>query len=1328
MSNTQKLVFFNKNGYPYNFTLNNGIWNGKIFFDPNSTDIFKSISLYTLESVDSIKISDTMDIINMEIYNDSGMTLSVSTYSNLLISDITSVNQSSDFYTKWVMGENFNRKFPVGTIITFNGNIQSGKTDGESDFLNSMIFTVLNVKKNGIMISTTTPNDQFTFLYNQSLHNLKISSHSCISIPDFDKNLQTSFNVSPTEKISLYGSDDNDGVYEISQTGYSISRILDYDLSSLTTGDTITVKLKLLTDRPNIYSGDIILNGTSSLMTFINGRNSNIVIGSKFICEDNNGNYLLGGNEYEIISIITEENMGSSVITFTGLTYEEDDGNYKTDYNVIIPSSFNLKVGDNIYFKSPETGGSLNNNLNRTIINIITGSTNNTIQLNDTIHFESAVIYSIIKKIKSHEQNTVVVSTSGSIYDYNGYVRCMTLTNELTYTQQVSDKGYADVINNFISLYSNNFKFNGIDVYGLDNYLIFDGIYSGQNRYFDIDIIKNNSIIIPTGGTYTDINHDTPIYNLLLDNKLLKYERKNMSNNLSVSYYADITLDIFDDAQDYGFQLQINGIQYYTQFNDNSGSTSYTMETIKSFIELYSNVFYKNGINIWSGTTLSGSTTINHLYIQGQEPNIDIWEMKVKVNKNSSYTLTESLAKCMMITSNKLKSSTLNFLDIGYSTGMIISISGSSYTLNNKEFNIIGISDNTIELSYQGSMYTDINQLITLVSREYLRRPRESDDMDIYYRYRWEDDLNSNIFLYDLSGENLKPYGNNADYAYTGPKPLCNSNDIVILNKEINKDINYINIPSRQQTIFNQLDFKLEKFNDDNISILPKPIQTFIGYNSKNEGVDKRNLIIERVDNIMYSGYSDGILLYFTISGNTMTINGTESSTVSFLKLGFRKNRYIRIKFDDLKPYTQEIFENYQDYNIINVTDKKIFLDTDLTYFTTQNNEFNFSFEMLPERIGYFVIYGETESEDERLESNLKLLGIDLTEEDEFIFKQSDVKEDGIDYRLLNRKRKEMLNIFPDIYNYIGSYRAILNSIDFFGYNDIDLMEYYKNINPNSPYYQKLKRVLIPELTDRTVDGWTYSEDLTKNTEYIKTNLFNLTYKITDDDGNYVLLYSLKEVQTKLNGLKKWLRKNVIPINSNVRDITGLAYSPATLWRRFDPCVNITKNVVSDSNVAVNFNYMVTRSFNDSWLVSVRFYVVSGDTPDFFNLKVITYTKDTNTGVLNPQQRYDVFKTDLSNFNFSINWDGQLNNGLSDQFFYIETTTSNDRGMSKSINQMYKLENGKEYYYDEFKNYVLVNNIFRYKYYNYVQNKTNVYIIDDQGNIYIVNKDINNII
>ena len=560
MSNTNNLVFFNKEGYPYNFTLNEGVWNGKIFFDPSSTDIFKSLSLYTLESVKSISYTDTMDIVNMEIYNDSGMTLSKATYTNESVSGITSVNKSSEFYTKWIMGTNFNRKFPVGTIITFTGNVNSGMTDGGADFISSMIFTVLNVKRNGIMICTTTSNDLFTFEYIQSTHNLKINSHGCVSIPDFDKDLQTVFNIAQNEKISVVGSDDNDGVYEVDTTGYTMTRILDYNLSSLTTGDTITVRLKLLTDRPLMYAGDIILEGTSTLyMTFVNGRNSNIAVGSTFMCEDNNGNQLMNGNEYTITSIITEKTLGNATLTFSGTTVTDDDGKVQNVYQVSVPVSFGIKVNDEIYFKSPMTGGSLNNNLIRTVISILTGSTSNILTLNDNVHTELLVNYTVIKKLKSYDQNQVIV-TSSTAFDnaYNGYARCLLTTNILEYTQQVSDKGYSDAINNFVSKYSNNFIYNGINVYGLGYYLIFDGIYTGQNRYFDIIVFKNletTPIIIPNSSTYTDGSGNTSVYNLLLQDDIIKYERKNMSNQLSTSYYADITLDIFDDNQDYGFQL-----------------------------------------------------------------------------------------------------------------------------------------------------------------------------------------------------------------------------------------------------------------------------------------------------------------------------------------------------------------------------------------------------------------------------------------------------------------------------------------------------------------------------------------------------------------------------------------------------------------------------------------------------------------------------------------------------------------------------------------------------------------------------------------------------
>lgn len=1318
MSNTENLVFFNKEGYPYNFRLDNNQWTGKIFFDPNGTDTFKSLSIYTLEKVEPITFTDTIDMVNSELYNYSGMTISSGGISNELVTDIKAVNSSPTFYTKWIYGTKFHKTFPIGTIVSFEENTASS-AGGQSDFNSSYFFTVIRTKKNAVMISTKTNNNVYGFVYDKIIHGYKLQSHDAINIPDFGRNIFNDFQPLNDDKISLIGSDDNDGVYELLKTTTSFTNIYDYDLSSSVKGDVITVNLELFTERPLIYSGNIEIVDIDGILylTFESGKNSNVKVGAKIIFEDSIGQQLLDANEYEIETILTQKTLGFNTITFSGLTYEEDDGKIEKLYYVELPTSYNVEANDNLLFTSNIS--TLNNNLKRRVTHIEPKtSTINNVYLDGLVHDEELVNYTTIKLLKSYEQNTVIISSSINNSTYSGYTNCMSTSNILQYKQEVTDIGIDDTIDLFLTKYSNIFKFNGIDAYKQGSSIIFEGLYTGQKQYFNTDLYINESEIL-NNQTYSDSNDETAVYILILKDYELTYERKSMSSGVSTSYYADIIFDIFDDAQDFGFEITINGIQYYIEFNDDAGTTTHTLETIKSFITSYHTIFEKNGLNLTYGTTTSGTTTLNHLYIEGTEPNVDIWEMKVKVNRNSSYSIDESTNDFMMITSNKIICNTSNFIDVGFSTGMIIGINGSTLPSNDKEYNIIGITDSQIELSYQGSMQSISNVPVEIVSREYMRSPRESNDRDIYYRFRWEDDINSTIFLYDLSGENLVPYGNNDNFKYTGPKPLVLDGDLVFLNKSVNNNEDLTDLPYRQQTVFDSLDFKLERLDDDNFNILPSPMQTFIGYKSDLEGVDQRNLIVERVDNITYSGNSDGTSLYFEISGNTINIHSTDN--VNLLELGFRVNRDLRIKFDDRNPYTQSIFEDYQDFKIIEVTEKKIIVDSKLTTFSTKNKDYNFIFELLPESIGFFRIYGETETEDERFEENLKLLGIDLTEEDEFIFKSSDITEDGIDYRLLNRKRKEMLIVFPEIYNYIGSYRAILNSIDFFGYTDVLLTEYYRDIDEYSPFYNKLKRIVIPDLNDRSVDGWSYSEDLEKRLGFVKTNLLNLTYRITDEEGNNVYLYTLREVQLKLNGLKNWLRNNVIPVNSNIRDITGVSECSGTLWRRMDSTVNVTKQVTSDSNDTVNINYTATRNFNDNWLVSVKFYTVNGNVPDSFDLKVITYRKDKTTGELLPEQRYDILKTDMDTFNFSLNWaDNEY-----DRFFYVETKNYNDRGLAKSVNRMYRLEDGETFYFDEFKNYVLINNNFHYKKTAYVQNLNNVYIIDGDSNLYIIEKKIN---
>lgn len=1333
MSITPKLVFFNKQGFPYNFTLNDGIWTGKIFFEPNSTDIFKTLSLYTLESVNPIEIEGDFDILNNELFNESGLTFSNGGYNDEKVLDIISVNESSDFYTKWIYGENFHNKFPIGTVISFSGNAQSGLTNGESDFYegDNFYFTVLRTIKNAIMISTQTSNDNFTFDFDVDDNDFYISSHNCISLLDHSESLNNTFDIS--DRLSVVGTEDNDGVYELINTGYTTTNIFGFDLSGLTYGDNLNVNLTLLTERPLLYSGNISmeLTGTTLLFTFDKGLNSDITVGTTFICEDENWNHLLDSNEYTVDRIITEKEIVEESVTFIKETFEQDDGKKGNNFIVRLSDDFDIQPGWIIRFDHKPTAPFVasidvkNNRLTKRVIDVRSGSTYYDIYLDSEISEINNVNYSLTRILRRGDIDTVEVTPSINYITFNGYAKVMSTSNVLEYNQQMPSTGstISDDITNTIDIFINKFitpfMSNGVDIYRKDDILIFEGMYGGQNPYFDIDLYINNNII----SYHTDLSGNTSLLNLFLRENSITYERLNMSNNYSQPFFADIILDLFDDEQDYGFELSLNGSPYYIPFNDNSGTTSNTYETILSFIDRYETTLYKNGINIYSNRILVGGEYEEHLYIEGQKPNVNVFELNVHVNRNSSYEIvTQTSNNYMLLSSNKIKTSSFNFINFGLSTGMILSVSGSTYPLNNKEYNIIGINSDTIQLSYQGLISSESNIFLSLKTRDFLRRPRESNNVDVYYRFRWEDDMENSMFLYDLSGENLKPWGNNSLYEYNGPKPLSADGDLVFLNKEPNKNINHVNIPHKQQTVFDELEYKLQTLDDLDASILPNPIQTFIGYNTKKEGVNQRNLIIERDEKITYKGSTSNSDMYFNIKGNTIYM---VSGDTSFLELGFKTNRYLRLKLDDEKPFTQSIYENYDDYYVTEVTNTTIKVDENLTSFTTEGEDFKFEFTQMPERIAFFRIYGETESEDERLEANLKLLGVSIKEEDEFIFKQSDIKEDGIDYRLLNRKRKEMMNVYPEIYNYIGSYRSILNSINFFGYEDVQLTEYFKNINPDSPYFNKMKRVVIPDLLERQVEGWTYEESIPSRMDYVKTSLLNLTYRITDEDGNNTLLYSLKEVQVKLNGLKNWLRRNVIPINSNIRDITGVSEAVSINWRRFDPGTNFTKNVISQSNEGVNINYTATKNFNDQWLVSLRFYTISGDVPDYWTLKVITFKKDLESGKLYPQQRWDDLRTDLTNFNFSLNWDSNiLDEDDYDRFFYVETTTYNKYGLAKTINKMYRLEDGLRFYFDEFKNYTLVNNNFKYKTFPYAQNVDFVYIIDDGGNFWIIDKEI----
>ena len=199
--------------------------------------------------------------------------------------------------------------------------------------------------------------------------------------------------------------------------------------------------------------------------------------------------------------------------------------------------------------------------------------------------------------------------------------------------------------------------------------------------------------------------------------------------------------------------------------------------------------------------------------------------------------------------------------------------------------------------------------------------------------------------------------------------------------------------------------------------------------------------------------------------------------------------------------------------------------------------------------IAEIKFYGETEGEDERLRNLLENLGATLDDNDFILFKEHDITEMAPDYILLNQKRKELLLNLHEIKPFVGTYKAILNAIDFFGYNNITLKEYWLNIDDSNTSFGKLKAIPVANSSkygDLQRKGMMV--ELPSST-LKKTSRFSLVYKINVPNGEFdywdipqvdeVLDFTPEEVLIKLYGLKAKLQREYLPLNAKIIDIVG---------------------------------------------------------------------------------------------------------------------------------------------------------------------------------------------
>lgn len=216
---------------------------------------------------------------------------------------------------------------------------------------------------------------------------------------------------------------------------------------------------------------------------------------------------------------------------------------------------------------------------------------------------------------------------------------------------------------------------------------------------------------------------------------------------------------------------------------------------------------------------------------------------------------------------------------------------------------------------------------------------------------------------------------------------------------------------------------------------------------------------------------------------------------------------------------------------------------------TTYNRTLIMSYNS--QTIARITFYAETVEEDERLKIWNANLGYNITPEDEMLFYKSDIKEYKPDYILLNEKRKELMMEGSNIYPYIGSYKAIINAIKFFGYTNLNIIEYWRNVNPDDENFGKIYHSSKYSLTNKETLRVGTRNIVLPNKDYKKINSLALVYSINKpleetDDMDLPLVkeyfsYTIEEALIKLFGLRKKLNKEFMPGSSKIIDIIGEA-------------------------------------------------------------------------------------------------------------------------------------------------------------------------------------------
>lgn len=1230
--NNNNLVIFNKEGYRVNTQIDqNNILYSSMFFDKNSTDTYKTQGLYIFENIEGSNATyENITLNKYQIFNTGGIYCYPSKNEEFDVLSITNTVNNSSFFTRWVEAKNIHNYVTIGTYLTITGLTITITPPIDN------IFQVIDIKKDKVLLLFNGYDNTNTVTYLNAKINLLnvIEYNTLLNEPTYNMSPQFS---EVKQRFSLISNDINAGTYTTSinpNVKTKRNYYIEYDDILVNAGITPNSNLDNLTAVINFYTDNLIISENTLI---IDGTDNSIQINYVPF-------YLKSGDQITIIETSTTVNTSNTVLltidyidralnkifitTATPLVTETVDAKLILATNKLeLTTNIKLDNSNNLSnnLSLPITFGSFENEFSEELsnLNIVVNFDQQLNRLNITSELIGVLFDVEFKYIEAGTGTVTTIPVSFNDIDSYPIIIDEQLTeysyiepNSQLYKRQIEiqEIGSHLVININGKKYLEPFD-TDIET-TVDNWVstYYTSSINSELRKLFIDVSSGTIISQGVPVVILTIESEFPNVEIFLD----------MPNIEIVNWYTMFEIQNIKNM----FCVYINGLEFQVPFNSSD------QQTIEDWIETYSDVLEERGVIVWYEINTVPVTPVTQLYFGTEiiDVNLNITFNIGYIQKYGDDSITEFPIyqdnSFDVIAGNKITGVGYDFTNM-FSIGQTITLSeNTDYLLMNTSYTIIEIEPTYITLSYQGPYQDTTLPYIRIAADNFIRKPKfgiSTINNKAKLKWSWKETIVDEIFLYDFSGDQLKPYMQNFP-DYNGIRPLCGVNGEIPLKliKEPNKYLEHISNPQKQQTVFETIEHVLDWTDETSVDeILPNPLQVFIGYNNKLETWSKARLYLDFIEDLITTidttRVFDSITSTYTYDNvikfeNNNIINTTLNS-FSFINLGYRVGQIINIKMDDITGDGQKLItnNNTDTYVIKEVYHKRIVVDKELNTNSSvqsvqkttypQFNQFgnpimierisNVTFTVLPKELMYIDFSGETEAEEERYNIHLNNKNKDILKLDDFfIFKDVDINEEGVDWIFMNRKRKELLENYGEIFNYISSYKSIINAINFFGYYDLTFNEYFQNIDPENPKCGQIFNLELLKILDKTTNKYEYNNlafNNLRNSGYIKTNMFSLGYKVTDDDGNFVNAYSQKEVEIKLLGLKRWLHEHIVPLGAKILDINAQyklkqnfklmhethmnknyrveEYSDAVFFE-----TNITKNIITSSSNTYDIN------------------------------------------------------------------------------------------------------------------------------------------------------------